>query len=65
MNVIGSYRMEMSADRSADLSVRVLNAFDQLYETGGYIDFDASGALVPHRIPAATRQVLVELRVNF
>jgi hypothetical protein len=47
------------------LNVRVFNVLDEKYETGGYLDFDASGALVPVFIPAATRNVLAELRINW
>jgi hypothetical protein len=45
--------------------VRALNLGDLRYETNGYMDFDAAGALVPHRIPAATRAWLAEVRLDF
>jgi iron complex outermembrane receptor protein len=49
----------------ARLGVRVANVFDKRYETGGYMDYDAAGALVPFRTPAAGRNVLVQLRITF
>ena len=51
--------------KELSLGVRVLNAFDEEYEAGGYMDYDASGGLVPHVIPAATRAVLGEIGVRF
>lgn len=64
-NFTAAYRLPLAAGTGADFSVRVLNAFDELYETSGYMGYDAAGALVPHRIPAAARQVLAEMRVTF
>jgi hypothetical protein len=43
----------------------VFNLLDERYATGGYMDYDATGALVPFLIPAATRNALAELRVDF
>jgi hypothetical protein len=34
------------------------------YETGGYMDCDAAGALVPMFIPAAKRGVLLQVRME-
>ena len=45
--------------------LRVLNLLNEKYETGGYMDYDALGALVPHFIPAATRSFLGEVRIEF
>ncbi len=49
----------------AELSLRVTNLLDTRYATGGYMDYDVVGALVPHFIPAATRGVYGQLRVGF
>jgi iron complex outermembrane recepter protein len=50
---------------NAALSVRVLNLLDRRYATSGYMDYDAVGNLVPMFVPAATRGVLGELRVEW
>jgi hypothetical protein len=50
---------------AAVLSVRVLNALDRRYETGGYFDYDPSGRYVPLYIPASTRSVLAEARIEY
>jgi hypothetical protein len=47
------------------LGLRVFNALDKSYETGGYMDYDAAGAYVPQFMPAAKRNVLGEVRVEF
>jgi outer membrane receptor for Fe3+-dicitrate len=52
-------------ESTAALSVRVLNLLDRRYATSGYMDYDAVGNLVPMFVPAATRGVLGELRVEF
>ena len=51
--------------RPVELSVRLFNAFDRRYETSGYMDYDATGTLVPHYIPAATRNVLAQVRIDW
>ena len=48
-----------------ELSVRVLNALDNHYATSGYMDYDAAGNLVPQFVPAATRAVLGQVRMDF
>jgi outer membrane receptor protein involved in Fe transport len=60
MNLGAAWRV-----KPVELSLRVLNALDRKYETGGYMDYDASGALVPHYIPAATRNVLGQVRIDW
>ncbi len=45
--------------------IRVQNLLDRRYETGGYMDYDATGALVPFRIPAARRNWMVALDAQF
>ncbi len=49
----------------AEISMKVLNLLDEHYATGGYMDYDALGNLVPHFIPAATRSWVGQLRVEF
>jgi iron complex outermembrane receptor protein len=53
------------AGSGIELSVRVLNATDNHYATSGYMDYDAAGNLVPQFMPAATRAVLGQVRVDF
>lgn len=53
------------AGTAAELRGHVFNVADRAYETGGYMDYDADGALKPFRTPAAKRTVLVELRMAF
>jgi len=50
---------------NAEFSLRIQNLLDTRYATSGYMDFDASGNLVPHFIPAATRGVFGQVRVGF
>jgi iron complex outermembrane receptor protein len=50
---------------TAQLSLRVSNLLDTRYATSGYMDYDAAGSLVPHFIPAATRGVFGQVRVEF
>jgi outer membrane receptor protein involved in Fe transport len=47
------------------LGVRVANVTDKRYETGGWMDYDAAGAYVPFRVPAAERTVTVQLRLAY
>jgi hypothetical protein len=47
------------------VTLRVLNALDTRYSTGGYMDYDSAGNLVPQFMPAATRNLLGEVRVTF
>jgi hypothetical protein len=49
----------------AELSFQVFNAFDLKYSTSGYMDYDSLGNLVPQFIPAATRNVLAQVRVEY
>lgn len=64
LNLRGSVTRPMAGAR-AELGLRVLNALDARYATGGYMDFDANGDYVPMLTPAATRNWLAELRVDF
>jgi len=65
VNLRGGFRRVLPGGATADVGLRVFNALDRQYETGGYMDYDAGGSLVPHFIPAATRHVLGEIRVEF
>jgi len=49
----------------ATATVRGLNLTDLRYETNGYMDYDRTGTLVPHRVPAATRAWLAEVRLDW
>lgn len=50
---------------AAELSLRVTNLLDTKFAAGGYMDFDAGGNLVPHFVPAATRGITGQVRVDF
>ena len=50
---------------SLEARLQILNALDRRYETSGYLDYDATGDLVPHLVPAATRSVAAELRIRW
>ena len=65
LNLMGSHRRAIPGAAWADLSVRVLNLLDNHYETSGYMDYDASGSLVPQLIPAATRGWQAQLTLGF
>ena len=47
------------------LTLRLNNVLDKLYETSGYLDYDAVGDLVPHLVPAAGRNGSVQVSVVF
>ena len=64
LDLIGGVRVSPGAT-NLSFTLRVLNALDTRYATGGYMDYDAGGNLVPQFVPAATRNVLGELRVTF
>ena len=58
--------VDLAQKESAEVVVRgVRGGADLEYETGGYLDFDAGGNLVPVFVPAATRSWLAQLRVEF
>ena len=48
---------------NVEASLRVFNLGDVLYSTGGYMDYDSHGNLVPTLTPAATRNWLAGVRV--
>jgi iron complex outermembrane receptor protein len=64
LDLIAAVRVSPAAS-NLSFTLRVLNALDTRYATGGYMDYDAVGNLVPQFVPAATRNVLGELRVTF
>jgi iron complex outermembrane receptor protein len=47
-----------------ELSLRVQNVFDKRYETSGYLDYDATGNLVPTLVPAATRNWIAQVTLR-
>lgn len=64
LDLTGALAGDLAGAR-AELSLRVANALDARYETGGWMDYDAAGNLVPVLIPAATRGWLAGLRVDW
>ena len=63
LNLSAGWRLRLGTTR-ADLSVRLLNALDERYSAGGYAyrwDYVTYAAY----IPAATRNALTELRLEF
>jgi iron complex outermembrane receptor protein len=64
LNLAGSLRGSWGG-ATPEFSLRVVNALDTSYESGGYMDYDAGGALVPHYIVAAKRNVMAEVKVSF
>ncbi len=64
LDLSGALERELGGAR-AGLSLRVTNVTDLRYETGGWMDYDAAGNLVPVLIPAATRGWLAGLRVDW
>jgi hypothetical protein len=65
LNLNAGYRLSSAGKSTASINLRVMNALDTRYETGGYFDYDNQGNYVPLKIPAATRNALAELRVDF
>jgi len=65
LNLNAAWRVPFSGASRTELSLRALNVLDERYATSGYPDYDASGALVPHFIPAATRNFIAQVRVDF
>jgi iron complex outermembrane recepter protein len=64
LNLAGGYRVRRSQGPSVELSVRLFNALDRRYETGGYSYF-FGGTRYTDFIPAATRNALAQVRVEF
>lgn len=63
-NAVASASRTLRGTRATAL-VRALNLSDLRYTTTGYMDFDRHGDLVPHRMPAATRALLAEVRLEW
>lgn len=61
LDLSGGWRTRV-AGAAAELSLRVFNVTDERYETGGYFDWDLGE---PVFTPAATRNVLGQVRVEF
>jgi outer membrane receptor protein involved in Fe transport len=71
VNLFAGYRLPLrpagpleASTPAIDLSLRVFNAFDRRYETGGY-SYLYAGTRYTDFIPAATRSMLAEVRVGF
>jgi len=65
LNLSGGYRRAFGDGAEWALRVRVFNALDKKYETGGYFDYDETGSYVAHLVPAATRHAIAQLDVEF
>ena len=65
LNLRSAYQFHVPGAGTAEAGVRIFNLLDRRYETGGYMDYDAGGNLVPQFVPAATRHWLGELRLTF
>jgi iron complex outermembrane receptor protein len=65
VNATAAVRIPASGGVLGEIRVDVYNLFDRRYETGGYMDYDGSGSLAPHFVPAATRTVFAQLRLEF
>jgi hypothetical protein len=61
----GDWAFAASRGIEVRAGVRVANVLDLRYETSGFMSYDASGAEVPLRIPAAERNVIAQLRLTF
>ncbi|MGH7741346.1 MAG: hypothetical protein ACRENS_04920, partial [Candidatus Eiseniibacteriota bacterium] len=61
----GAWRVSLAGGSALELSARVSNLLDTRYASSGYMDYDASGNLVPQFMPAATRGVLGQVRLDF
>ena len=71
MNLFAGYRFPLRASDplaspapAIDFSLRVFNALDRRYETGGY-SYLYAGTRYTDFIPAASRSILAEVRVGF
>ena len=61
----GAWRVRFGGGSALEFSARVSNLLDTRYATSGYMDYDASGSLVPQFMPAATRGVSGQVRLDF
>jgi iron complex outermembrane recepter protein len=64
LNLSGGYRLSRPEGPTVELSVRLFNALDKRYETGGY-SYLYAGTRYTDFIPAATRSALTQVRVEF
>ena len=64
LNLSGGWRLTHPGAPAVELSVRVFNALDRHYETGGY-SYIYSGTRYTDFIPAATRNALAQVRLEF
>jgi outer membrane receptor protein involved in Fe transport len=64
LNLSGAWRLPRGDGPAVELRLRVLNALDARYETAGYSYF-WEGVRYTDFIPAATRNVLGEIRMEW
>jgi len=64
LNLSSGYRHNRAEGPAVELSLRVFNALDRRYETGGY-SYLLFGTRYTDFIPAATRNALAQVRVEF
>ncbi|MBI1796605.1 MAG: TonB-dependent receptor [Candidatus Eisenbacteria bacterium] len=64
LNLRGGYRIARADGPAVEVSLRVFNALDRRYATSGYSYID-TGVRYTDFIPAATRNVLGEVRLGF
>jgi len=65
LNLTAGLRLPFAGTSEATLGVRVFNALDEKYETGGYFDYDENGSYGALFVPAARRNALAQVRVVF
>jgi iron complex outermembrane receptor protein len=65
LNLVGGVRVPFAGESQAELSLRVNNVGNAFYETGGYSYYDEYGNKYAEFVPAATRNWLAQVRVEF
>jgi iron complex outermembrane receptor protein len=65
LDLNAGWRRSFAGGSEATFMVRVFNALDLEYAAGGYFDYDDAGNYVPLLVPAATRNVMAQVRVEF
>jgi iron complex outermembrane receptor protein len=65
LNLLAGLRLPAGSSSRLRVTLRVNNALDLAYATSGYMDFDAAGTLAPQFVPAAKRNVLGEVRMDW
>jgi len=65
LDLTAAQRLRVPGASNAEMSFRLVNALDLRYATTGYLDYDATGALVPFLTPAATRHWFAQVTLRF